>query len=94
MRDIPLTHDDKFYIDNMYNNFGDLALNMQAYVEHYSTTREATGKVDSIEEMKRFIEHYPEFSRLAGNVSKHVTLTSELDHTIKARSLLNISELE
>mmetsp|Transcript_33298 Transcript_33298/g.58414 ORF Transcript_33298/g.58414 Transcript_33298/m.58414 type:complete len:247 (-) Transcript_33298:34-774(-) len=44
--------------------------------------------------MKRFIEIYPEFSRLAGNVSKHVTLSSELDLTIKERLLLNVSEIE
>jgi vacuolar protein sorting-associated protein 45 len=44
--------------------------------------------------MKRFIEIYPEFTRLAGNVSKHVTLSSELDLTIKERGLLNVSEVE
>lgn len=56
--------------------------------------RQDTSKVESIEDMKRFIEIYPEFTKLAGNVSKHVTLTSELDHTIKARLLLDVSQLE
>lgn len=50
--------------------------------------------MESIDDMKRFIEIYPEFSRLAGHVSKHVTLSSELDLTIKERLLLNVSELE
>jgi len=40
MRDIAISSDqDTFYGDNMFNNFGDLAVNIQAYVEHYQTAR-------------------------------------------------------
>jgi len=85
---------DSFYEDNMFNNFGDLAMNISAYVQEYQQARQRTSKVESIEDMKRFIEVYPEFSRMAGNVSKHVTLTSELDKVIKNRLLLSVSELE
>ncbi|CAG9320163.1 unnamed protein product [Blepharisma stoltei] len=85
---------DPFYSENMFSNFGDLALSIKSYVDQYEQARQTTGKVESIEDMKRFIEIYPEFNRMAGNVSKHVTLTSELDHAIKARLLLDISEIE
>jgi tRNA uridine 5-carboxymethylaminomethyl modification enzyme len=44
--------------------------------------------------MKRFIEEYPEFRKLSGNVSKHVTLVSELSRRVAADNLLEVSELE
>ena len=95
MKNIPLSvEQDKFYEENIYQNFGELAINIQTYVDHYQQARQRTSKIESIEDMKKFIEGYPEFSQMAGNVSKHVTLTSELDNTIKGRSLLEVSEVE
>lgn len=42
----------------------------------------------------RFIEEYPEFRKLGGNVSKHVALVGELSRLVNARHLLAVSELE
>lgn len=42
----------------------------------------------------RFIEEYPEFRKLGGNVSKHVALVGELSRLVNARHLLEVSELE
>jgi len=95
MREVALNSEqDKFYADNMFQNFGDLAMNIQAYVEHYQHQKQTTSKIESIEDMKRFVETYSDYSRLAGNVSKHVALSSELDHAVKGRQLLNVSEIE
>lgn len=44
--------------------------------------------------MKRFVENYPEFRKMAGNVSKHVALMSELSRVMDLRSLMDVSELE
>ena len=44
--------------------------------------------------MKRFIEEYPEFRKLSGNVSKHVTLVSELSRRVGSENLLEVSEVE
>jgi hypothetical protein len=44
--------------------------------------------------MKRFIEEYPEFRKLSGNVSKHVTLVGELSRKVGAENLLEVSEVE
>lgn len=94
-REIPLScTQDEFYQQFMLSNFGDLAEGIHEYVSEYERKQQSNSKMDSIEDMKRFIEVYPEFSKMAGNVSKHVTLTSELDHKIKARMLLDISEIE
>jgi hypothetical protein len=44
--------------------------------------------------MKRFVEEYPEFRRLGGNVTKHVTLVGELSRIIERDDLLAVSEVE
>ena len=44
--------------------------------------------------MKRFVEEYPEFRKLGGNVSKHVALVGELSRIVGRDQLLNVSELE
>jgi len=44
--------------------------------------------------MKRFVEEYPEFRRLGGNVTKHVTLVGELSRLVERDDLLAVSEVE
>ena len=44
--------------------------------------------------MKRFIEEYPEFRRLGGNVSKHVALVGELSRLVERDKLLDVGEIE
>ena len=44
--------------------------------------------------MKRFVEDYPEFRKLGGNVSKHVALVGELSRLVGRDRLLEVSETE
>ena len=44
--------------------------------------------------MKRFVEEYPEFRRLGGNVMKHVTLVGELSRLVERDDMLSVSEVE
>ncbi|KAK7934945.1 Vacuolar protein sorting-associated protein [Apiospora marii] len=79
LKEIVLSQDqDPFFKKNMYLNFGDLGGNIKDYVEQYQSKTKNSANIESITDMKRFIEEYPEFRKLSGNVSKHVTLVSEL----------------
>jgi len=78
----------------MYANFGDLGQNAKAYVEQFASKSADSHKLESVTDMKRFVEDYPEFRKLSGNVSKHVTLVGELSRRVGADSLLDVSELE
>jgi hypothetical protein len=78
----------------MYLNFGDLGQNAKDYVEQFASKQASGQKLDSIDDMKRFVEEYPEFRRLSGNVTKHVTLVGELSRRVGTDSLLDVSELE
>ena len=44
--------------------------------------------------MKRFVEEYPEFRKLGGNVSKHVALVGELSRLVAQAKLLEVGEVE
>lgn len=95
LRDIVLMADsDPFFAQNMFLNFGDLGGVVKAYVESYQSRTDSNKKMDTISDMKKFIEEYPEFRKLSGNVSKHVALMSELSRLVSARRLLDVSELE
>ncbi len=78
----------------MFLNFGDLGQNAKEYVEQFASKQAGGQKLDSIEDMKRFVEEYPEFRKLSGNVTKHVTLVTELSRRVETDHLLDVSELE
>ncbi|KAI0901833.1 Sec1-like protein [Annulohypoxylon nitens] len=95
LKEIVLSQDqDPFFKKNMYLNFGDLGGNIKDYVEQYQSKTKNNANIESITDMKRFIEEYPEFRKLSGNVSKHVTLVSELSRRVGAENLLEVSEVE
>ena len=95
LKEIVLSQDqDPFFKKNMYLNFGDLGGSIKDYVEQYQSKTKSNANIDSIEDMKRFVEDFPEFRKLSGNVSKHVTLVGELSRRVSADSLLDVSELE
>lgn len=95
LKEIVLSQDqDPFFKKNMYQNFGDLGGNIKEYVEQYQSRTKSNAQIESIADMKRFVEDYPEFRKLSGNVSKHVALVSELSRRVAADHLLDVSELE
>lgn len=78
----------------MYNNFGDLGASIKEYVLEYQSRTASNAKIDTVQDMKRFVEAYPEFKKLGGNVSKHVALVGELSRRIDKESSLEVSEVE
>eukprot|EP00742_Colponemidia_sp_Colp-10_P003657 GILJ01003892.1.p1 GENE.GILJ01003892.1~~GILJ01003892.1.p1 ORF type:complete len:588 (-),score=99.65 GILJ01003892.1:174-1937(-) len=85
---------DRFFADNMFGNFGDLAVAIKEYVDLYQQQTNSNTKIQSIEDMQNFIESYPEFAKLSGNVSKHVAVLHELGRQVETRNLLDVSKLE
>lgn len=85
---------DPFFKENMYKNFGDLGIAVKDLVDKFQEKAQLHQHVNSIEDMKKFVENYPEFQKLSGNVSKHVRLMGELQRQSQLRSLLTVSEVE
>eukprot|EP00003_Mantamonas_plastica_P032393 TRINITY_DN878_c0_g5_i2.p1 TRINITY_DN878_c0_g5~~TRINITY_DN878_c0_g5_i2.p1 ORF type:complete len:383 (+),score=141.09 TRINITY_DN878_c0_g5_i2:1200-2348(+) len=95
MKEIVFSLDfDPFYRENMHSNFGDLGDNLKELTDQFQAKTNTNKNISTIEEMKQFVEDYPEFRKLSGNVTKHVTLVSELMRINDLRSIFEVSEME
>ncbi|KIL67798.1 hypothetical protein M378DRAFT_121901 [Amanita muscaria Koide BX008] len=90
------TATDPFFQAHYLDTFGDLGTNLKEYVQSYQSRSlaQSPAAINSITDMKRFIEEYPEFRKLGGNVSKHVALVGELSRLVGKHKLLEIGEVE
>lgn len=48
----------------------------------------------SAEDMAKFVDNYPEYRKMHGNVSKHVTLVTEMSKIVEKRKLMLVSQTE
>jgi len=85
---------DSFYAENMFVNFGDLGENIKTFVDKYQEKTKSNKSIQSLDDIKRFIEEFPGIQKLAIDVSKHVALVGELSKIIDERQLMPVSELE
>eukprot|EP00027_Filamoeba_sp_ATCC50430_P014952 CAMPEP_0168571970 /NCGR_PEP_ID=MMETSP0413-20121227/17664_1 /TAXON_ID=136452 /ORGANISM="Filamoeba nolandi, Strain NC-AS-23-1" /LENGTH=552 /DNA_ID=CAMNT_0008604947 /DNA_START=41 /DNA_END=1696 /DNA_ORIENTATION=+ len=85
---------DAWYKSAMFLNFGDLGEKVKELVDEYQSKTKSNQNIESLDDIKNFIENYPEFKKLSGNVSKHVTLMGELSRLVDNRSLLDVSAWE
>ncbi len=90
------TSTDPFFQAHHLATFGDLGTSLKSYVQSYQSRSlaNAPSSINSITDMKRFVEEYPEFRRLGGNVSKHVAIVGELSRLVERDKLLEVGEVE
>ena len=87
--------DDVFFRENMYNNYGDVAANIQSMLDEYTKEHKKTSEsLSSIEDMQRFVDRYPELKSKGLAVGKHVALMSEMGNSVDARRAMELSEIE
>lgn len=87
---------DPFFQAHYLATFGDLGTSLKNYVQSYQSRSlaQSPSSINSIFDMKRFVEEYPEFRKLGGNVSKHVALVGELSRLVDRDRLLEVGEVE
>jgi Sec1 family len=90
------TSTDPFFQAHHLATFGDLGTALKSYVQSYQarSLAQQPSSINSITDMKRFVEEYPEFRKLGGNVSKHVALVGELSRLVDRDKLLELGEVE
>jgi hypothetical protein len=67
---------------------------IKGMVDEFQTVSKSNQNIQSIADMQRFVENYPEFRAKSGNVSKHVTLMGEMSRAIDERRLMQVSQIE
>lgn len=85
---------DEFYATNMYSNFGEIGVQIKNLMDEFQKKAKDQRKVESIADMKNFVETYPQFKKMSGTVTKHVTVIGELSNLTTRRQLFEVSELE
>ncbi|NXG03477.1 VPS45 protein, partial [Sakesphorus luctuosus] len=96
LREVVLSaENDEFYANNMYLNFAEIGTNIKNLMEDFQRRKpKEQQKLESIADMKAFVENYPQFKKMSGTVSKHVTVVGELSRLVAERNLLEVSEVE
>ncbi|XP_069796694.1 vacuolar protein sorting-associated protein 45 isoform X1 [Narcine bancroftii] len=96
LKDVVLSADtDEFYANNMYLNFGEIGCNIKNLMEDFQKKKpKLQQKLESISDMKAFVENYPQFKKMSGTVAKHVTVVGELSRLVGERNLMAVSEVE
>lgn len=89
-----LPQSDPFFATHLNDNFGDLGASVQNLVKDYQSKTQSQSSIETIADMKRFVEEFPEFRKLSGSVSKHVALVGELSRLVGRDKLLDVSEVE
>uniref|UniRef100_A0A4W4FWZ2 Vacuolar protein sorting-associated protein 45 n=1 Tax=Electrophorus electricus TaxID=8005 RepID=A0A4W4FWZ2_ELEEL len=86
---------DEFYANNLYLNFGEIGTNIKNLMEDFQKKKpKGQQKLESIADMKAFVDNYPQFKKMSGTVSKHVTVVGELSRLVSERLLMEVSEVE
>lgn len=50
----------------MYMNFGDIGQNIKTLMNDYQLKAQTHQQLESINDMKRFVEQYPQFKKISG----------------------------
>ncbi|GLC59147.1 hypothetical protein PLESTB_001453600 [Pleodorina starrii] len=85
---------DDFLRRHLYRNFGEVGSSVKSLVEQFQSASTKHSKVDSLEDMRRFVLEHQDFQRLQGNVSKHVNLMTQLSEMVAGRDLMEVSMAE
>ncbi|KAK4340913.1 hypothetical protein RND71_039414 [Anisodus tanguticus] len=85
---------DAFFKANMYENFGDIGMNIKKMVDDFQQVAKSNQNIQTIEDMAKFVDNYPEYRKMQGNVSMHVTLVTEMSKIVEERKLMLVSQTE
>ncbi|XP_068641634.1 vacuolar protein sorting-associated protein 45 homolog isoform X1 [Aristolochia californica] len=95
LQDVVLSSEqDEFFKMNMFENFGDLGMNIKRMVDEFQLLSKSNQNIQTIEEMAKFVENYPEYRKELAKVSKHVAMVTELSKIVEERKLMLVSQTE
>lgn len=85
---------DSFFKANMYENFGDIGMNIKRLVDEFQQVAKSNQNIQTVEDMAKFVDNFPEYRKMHGNVTKHVTLVTEMSKIVEERKLMLVSQTE
>jgi len=81
---------DSFFKDTMYMDFGELGEAVKNLLEQYQQQSKGNESIKSLEDIRRFLDRYPEFRKMGASASKHVALMDEISKYIHAHKMMDV----
>ncbi len=79
MKEVTISSEnDEFYNKIMFSNFGDVADAIHNLVQSFLKNKKSVAQFNTIEDMQRIIENFPEFKKGERNTTKHFNILEEL----------------
>lgn len=85
---------DEFYSEHLFDNYGDLGIAVKQYVDVYQKETEKKTNLESIDDIQKFLDIFPNYKKLSGSVSKHVNILHKFTQIVDQRQLFHLSEIE
>eukprot|EP00835_Amoeboradix_gromovi_P004342 NODE_332_length_10744_cov_0.374072.p3 type:complete len:434 gc:universal NODE_332_length_10744_cov_0.374072:7842-6541(-) len=85
---------DNFYTQHKFTSFGDVGLKIKELVLKYQSQYVSLGSLNSLDDIKQFINRYPELKDLQMNVETHVNVMTILSEIVNKNQLMTIGEIE
>ena len=81
---------DEFYAANLYSNFGEIGQTIKLLMEEFQNKAKSHQKIESIADMKNFVENYPQFKKMSGHYFKIIFLFMNYvqDLTVKKLNII------
>ena len=81
---------DSFFKETMYMDFGELGEAVKNLLEQYQQQSKGNDSIQSLEDIRRFLDRYPEFRKMGASASKHVALMDEISKYIHAHKMMDV----
>ena len=95
LREVVLScEQDAFFKDTMYMDFGELGEAVKGLLEQYQQQSKGNESIQSLEDIRNFLDRYPEFRKMGASATKHVSLMDEISKYIRAHKMMEIGKLE
>ena len=85
---------DNFYNQNKFSSFGDIGVKIKEQVGKYQSQYASLGNLNTLSDIKQFINKYPELKDLQMNVETHVNVMTILSEIVTKNQLMTIGEIE
>mmetsp|Transcript_8410 Transcript_8410/g.11054 ORF Transcript_8410/g.11054 Transcript_8410/m.11054 type:complete len:577 (-) Transcript_8410:43-1773(-) len=86
---------DAFFAKSRHLNFGELGEAIQKLLREYQAShQQQQGALNTVEDMQKFMEKFPELKSQSHVVSKHVAIMGELARLVEVCSLMDVSQFE
>lgn len=86
---------DEFFAQSRHLNFGELGEAIQKLLKDYqSAHNQQQANLNTVEDMQKFMEKFPELKSQSHVVSKHVAIMGELARLVDICSLMDVSQFE